>query len=70
MLVLARAVDESIDIGGQIVVKVLSVRNGKVRLGISAPVDVVVNRSEITARMEAERENGLSGRTPATDSAD
>jgi carbon storage regulator len=47
MLVLSRKTDQSIVIGENIVVRVLRVRGGKVRLGIEAPRDVSVHRSEV-----------------------
>jgi len=48
MLVLTRTADESIAIGEDIVVKVLSVdRFGSVRLGIEAPSDVEIWRTEL-----------------------
>jgi carbon storage regulator len=51
MLVLTRKADESVVIGGKIVVRVLSVQNGRVRLGIEAPDEVVVLREEIATRL-------------------
>jgi len=47
MLVLTRRKDESIVIAGNIVVTVVSVDGGKVRLGIEAPSDISVHRSEV-----------------------
>lgn len=47
MLVLARKVDESIVIGDDIVVKVVSIDNGVVKLGIDAPKDVSILRDEL-----------------------
>lgn len=47
MLVLSRKVGEEIVIGSNIRITVVSVQGGKVRLGISAPVDVTVDRQEI-----------------------
>ncbi len=46
MLVLTRKEDESIVIGGQIKVIVLGIRGGQIRLGIEAPKDVSICRSE------------------------
>lgn len=48
MLVLSRKKDGWIDIGPDIQVCVLEIRGDKVRLGINAPKNVVVNRREIT----------------------
>lgn len=47
MLVLSRKRDERIVIGGNIVITVIEVRGDKVRLGITAPVDVPVHRQEV-----------------------
>jgi len=47
VLVLARKLDESIVIGENIVVKVVSIENGVVKLGIDAPMDVSIMRSEL-----------------------
>lgn len=53
MLVLTRSVSESIIINNNIEVTVLSVKRGQVKLGITAPRDVSVNRKEIQQRIEA-----------------
>jgi carbon storage regulator len=60
MLVLARKASETIQIGENITVKVLSIRGGQVKLGIEAPSGVRVSRS------------GPGGKTPtpATGSAE
>lgn len=47
MLVLARKLDESIVIGENIIVKVVSLENGVVKLGIEAPQDIAIIRSEL-----------------------
>jgi carbon storage regulator len=47
MLVLSRKAGEVIHIGGGIVVTVVSVREGRVRVGIDAPKDVPVLRGEL-----------------------
>lgn len=47
MLVLTRKVEESITIGSHITVTVLEVKGNQVKLGISAPKDVPVNRTEV-----------------------
>jgi carbon storage regulator CsrA len=51
MLVLARKLDESIIIGENIVVKVVSIENGVVKLGIDAPKNVSIMRSELIAEV-------------------
>lgn len=47
MLVLARKLDESIIIGDNIHIKVISIDKGVVKLGIDAPRDVDIIRSEL-----------------------
>ena len=49
MLVLSRKLGESIEIGGQkIVVRVLGIKRSKVQLGIDAPPEIAIHRSETT----------------------
>ena len=47
VLVLSRKLNESIQIGNQIVVTVLQIFGNKVRLGISAPKEILVLRGEL-----------------------
>ena len=47
MLVLARKLDESIVIGDDITIKVISIEKGIVKFGIDAPRDVSIMRSEL-----------------------
>jgi carbon storage regulator len=47
MLVLSRKLMESIHINNTIVVKVLTIRGGRVRLGIEAPAEIPVHRTEV-----------------------
>jgi len=53
VLILARKVNESIVINGNIVVTVLDVRGDQVRLGIAAPKDVTVHRNEVFEAIQA-----------------
>jgi carbon storage regulator len=53
MLVLTRRAGEEIDIGNHVKVVVVSIARGKVKLAIVAPIDVRVNRAEITAKLQA-----------------
>ena len=48
MLVLSRKVGESIFIGESIRVTVVQANNGRIRLGIDAPPEVIVLREELT----------------------
>lgn len=47
MLVLSRKKNEGIEIGGDVKVIVVEIRGDKVRLGIEAPKEVSVHRSEV-----------------------
>ncbi len=58
MLVLSRKKNESIIIDGNIVITVVEIRGDKVRLGIEAPKEVPIHRSEIHASIQSEQESG------------
>ena len=47
MLILTRKEGESLRLGDDITVTVVSVKGGNVRLGIEAPRDVAVHREEV-----------------------
>lgn len=51
MLVLSRAIDETVIIDGHIEVTVLDVRGDKVRLGITAPREMPIHRGEVQQRI-------------------
>jgi carbon storage regulator len=53
MLVLSRKRGELIQIGDNVFVEVVEVRGDKVRLGITAPPEVRVDRREVRARIDA-----------------
>jgi carbon storage regulator len=50
MLVLTRKVGQSIVVGSDIVITITEVRGEKVKVGVEAPHDVVVDRQEVSAR--------------------
>jgi carbon storage regulator len=54
MLVLSRHRDESIMIGDDIVITVVDIRGDKVRLGITAPIEISVHREEVHHAIQAE----------------
>ena len=64
MLVLSRKPNESVVIAENIIVTVIEVRGDKVRLGIQAPRDVPVHRSEIWASIQQE-ESVIAAETSA-----
>ena len=55
MLVIGREVGEVIFIGDDISIQVLSVENGQVRFGISAPRNVDVHRVEVYNRIKEQQ---------------
>lgn len=59
MLVLTRKSGESIIIGEDIEIKILSVDGDAVRLGIRAPREVAVHRSELFEEIKAENLRAL-----------
>jgi carbon storage regulator CsrA len=55
MLVLTRKIGDEIIIGGNIRVKIVSVKGDRIRIGIDAPTEVTVNRAEIQERKNVSR---------------
>jgi carbon storage regulator len=47
VLVLTRKVEESVTIGNNITISILEIKGNQVRLGVNAPKDTPVNRTEI-----------------------
>ncbi len=54
MLILTRKLGESITIGDDIKVSVLGIHGRQVRLGIEAPLNIVVHREEIYVKVKEE----------------
>jgi carbon storage regulator len=66
MLVLTRKSNQSIMIGDEIEITVLSIMGEKVRIGIQAPRDIPVFRKEVYLEIQAERGNvGASAQVEA-----
>ncbi len=61
MLVLTRKFGESIIIGDSVTVTVIEVKGDRVRLGISAPVEVPVHREEVFESLT----KPIAGRLPS-----
>jgi carbon storage regulator len=61
MLVLTRKSNQSIMIGDDIEVSVLSIMGEKVRIGIQAPRDVPVFRREVYLEIQQERQGVAAG---------
>ena len=53
MLVLSRKQKESIFINGNVVVTVLRIQGNQVRLGVEAPTEMPVHRSEVYERIRS-----------------
>ena len=58
VLVLTRKVNESIEIGNDITVTITQIKGGRIRIGIEAPDNIRIMRSELSEEPEAD--------TPAT----
>jgi carbon storage regulator len=58
MLILTRRVGETVRIGDDVTVTVLTVKGTQVRIGIDAPKNVVVHREEIFERIQREQDDG------------
>lgn len=69
MLVLSRKTEETIQIGGNIIVKVLRVKGHAVQLGIEAPHGVLIVRGELAGRM-TRPPNSEANRGPALPAED
>lgn len=58
MLVLTRKVGEAIIIGKNICIMPVAIQGDKVRIGISAPKEVVVDRQEVHEKRQNGRQEG------------
>ena len=65
MLILQRKAGESLVIGEDISITVVSVDGGRVRLAISAPQDVPILRSELVDATAANRDSAAGEAAPA-----
>lgn len=68
MLVLSRSVGQVIQIGGNIVIRVLRSAPGCVRIGIDAPREVKILRGELTNQWQEEPNAGQDDQTRTGDS--
>lgn len=67
MLVLTRKSNQSIMIGDDIEVSVLSIMGEKVRIGIQAPREIPVFRKEVYLDIQAEKAQADDSRTRVTE---
>ena len=65
MLILTRRVGESLKIGDDVTITVLSVRGHQVRIGIDAPREVSVHREEIYAKINGLELDDIRTQLPA-----
>ena len=65
MLILQRKAGESLLIGEDITVRVVSVDGTRVRLAISAPEDVSILRTELVVAATANRDSAMEEAAPA-----
>ena len=61
MLILTRKVGESIAIGDDVTITVVSTKGGQVRIGIDAPKTVAIRRTELTVKVEAVEKSDAEG---------
>jgi carbon storage regulator len=57
MLILTRRAGESLIIGDDVVVNVLGVKGNQVRIGVDAPKETGIVRSELLERADREKRN-------------
>ena len=55
MLILTRRIGEGVVIGEDITVTVLGIKGNQARLGVVAPGEVAVHRTEVSERIKAEK---------------
>ena len=65
MLILQRKAGESLLIGEDVTIRVVSVDGTRVRLAISAPEDVPILRSELVIAATANRDSAMEEAAPA-----
>jgi len=61
MLVLSRQKDESIMIGDEVEITIVDVRGDKVRLGITASINIPIHRREIYDAIQREKKSKPAG---------
>ncbi len=60
MLILTRRLGESITIGDNVKLTVLSIKGSQVRIGVEAPKDVCIQRSELSMDKEQKSKDSSS----------
>jgi carbon storage regulator len=64
MLILSRRTNESVRIGADVIITVVGFSGNQIRLGITAPPNVVIDREEVHQRKLSERIPTLSAAPP------
>jgi carbon storage regulator len=59
MLILSRRVGETVKVGENISITVLSIKGNQVRIGVDAPKEIAVHREEIYQRIKIEAERSI-----------
>ncbi len=59
MLILTRKLNEEINIDGEITIKIISISDNQVKLGIEAPKDVQIVRKEVLDRVKESTKDAL-----------
>jgi len=59
MLILTRRVGETLMIGDEVTVTVLSAKGNNIRIGINAPKEVSVHREEVYQRIAHQNQNNM-----------
>ena len=60
MLILSRKENESITIGDDIIIKVVSIDKGSVKLGFEAPTEMLILRQELKIAIQEENKKSLA----------
>ena len=63
MLILTRKKDESIIINGNIEIQIIAIEDGKVKIGINAPKDIEIHRSEVFDKILASNKEAANTST-------
>jgi carbon storage regulator len=63
MLILTRKKDESIIINGNIEIQIISIEEGKVKIGINAPKDVEIHRNEVFEKILEANKAAMNSKT-------
>jgi carbon storage regulator len=62
MLILTRRIGETLMIGDDVKITVLSINGNQVRIGVNAPKEIAVHREEIYQRIQNEKNENRGNR--------